>query len=73
MKSDKGRSYYKMSPEDYDRLNENNITQLYQKATFEDVTAANNEARLIAEELKVDNKCQCYKDWCSNQGFFARL
>ena len=66
VKSDKGRSYYKMSPEDYDKLNENNITQLYQKATFEDVTAANNEARLIAEELKVDNKCQVHSE---NQAF----
>ena len=38
-----------MTAENYDKLTENNITQLYQKATFEDVTEVNIKAREIAD------------------------
>ena len=60
--ADKTSNLYELSPEDYNKLLNDNITKSYEKCNNSVTDSINKEAMTIAKELKMDNKMERYSE-----------
>ena len=58
--ADKATSIYKVKLNDYNRLLNENVTAKYEKTEEETVSAINNQVKIIASKLNIQNKVECY-------------
>ena len=60
--ADKTSNIYKVTPEKYNKLLQENITKDYKKASDEDVMNVNLEAKSITKSLKIDDRVECMSE-----------
>lgn len=63
--ADKTTNIYKVSGNDYKKLLLDNVTKDYQQTTYSTVNEINDEAREIAEELKLGDRIEVFSEACA--------